>query len=244
MKIILACLFCMVGLVFANDDCLKPTDVLKQDGVLRITDGASYYEFNTNGTFRSYPIGIWSARGFIGTYTVATCPQPSDCRFTVKAKKGVMMLGADPKSDDWKIVFYVSCGVRRPPIRGGFEPTFECYYHIDELINLMKPNAGLAAADADQKRTALWQALRTDWPKANGEMDILTYCENNRLDQVFLVCRDKTLLYEMRKHRFCSYNLTEPLGTITRITFEQKEEEDKSWKLWVNGELVETLPAY
>ena len=111
MKIILASLFCMVGLVFAKDECLKATDVLKEDGVLRIADGSSYYEFSTNGTFRSYPIGRWSGRTFTGTYTVTTSSKPdADCHFTVNAKMG-WMNGFTPDPDDWKIVFYVTSGV-------------------------------------------------------------------------------------------------------------------------------------
>ena len=47
MKPSLVCLLLMDLLASAAAQSLDPSDVLKKDGILRISDGSSYYEFRT-----------------------------------------------------------------------------------------------------------------------------------------------------------------------------------------------------
>jgi hypothetical protein len=126
-------LFCCV-VVSVNAQSLDPLDILKQDGVLRISDGSSYYEFNTNGVFKSFPVGI-SGRCFDGTWTSST--DTHLLHFTVKAKMG-WMNGIQPPPDDWKIIFTIYPGVRRPAERF-HQAIFDCYWIIDELTKIPKP---------------------------------------------------------------------------------------------------------
>ncbi len=90
---------------------LDSSEVLHKDGILRISDGSSYYEFKTNGTFRSFPVAM-SGRCFDGTWTsIDDIPHVS--RFTMKAESS-WMNGEQPlphpPADDWKIVFVVYAG--------------------------------------------------------------------------------------------------------------------------------------
>ena|ERR1017187_1262264 len=135
MRKFLSCLLFSCVLISAKAQPLDPSDVLKQDGVLRISDGSSYYEFHTNGTFKSFPVGK-SGRCFDGTWTSNT--DPNSCHFTVRASMS-WMNGITPikPSDDWKIVFAVYGGTRHPAER--FHPaTFDCYFIIDELTSISK----------------------------------------------------------------------------------------------------------
>ena len=104
----------------ADTNFLAPSQVLKADGVLTITDGSSYYLFRTNGTFRSYPVGE-SGRCFDGTWTsdgdwIPGIPGPST--FTVEAK--VTWINGITAADEYrKIVFKVYPGqklrLQKPP---------------------------------------------------------------------------------------------------------------------------------
>jgi hypothetical protein len=116
---LLSCAF-----ISAKAHTLDPSDVLKQDGILRISDGSSYYEFNTNGTFWSFPIGM-SGRCFAGTWT--SNADPNSLHFTVKAKRS-WKNGIVTPPGDWKIVFTV------------YLATFDCYWIIEELANISKPD--------------------------------------------------------------------------------------------------------
>ena len=125
----------MSVLISVEAQSLNPSDVFKQDGVLRITDGSSYYEFNTNGTFRSFPVRV-SGRTFVGTCTFSG--DIDECSFAVKAKMG-WMNGFQPPPDDWRIDFVVYPGVRRPAERMRLA-VFDCYFIIDELTKIPKPD--------------------------------------------------------------------------------------------------------
>jgi hypothetical protein len=135
MKFFIALFLFCDAIVSTNATSLNPPDVFTQDGVLRITDGSSYYEFNTNGTFKSFPVGI-SGRCFDGKCTPSS--EFNLLHFAVKAKME-WMNGIQPPPDDWKIVFTIYPGTRRPADR--FHPaTFDCYWIIDELTKIPKPN--------------------------------------------------------------------------------------------------------
>jgi hypothetical protein len=135
MKAVVALFIFFCAIVSINAQSLDPSNVFKQDGILSITDGSSYYEFNTNGTFKSFPVGK-SGRCFDGKCTPSS--EFNILHFTVKAKMG-WMNGFQPPPDDWKIVFTIYPGTRRPADR--LHPaTFDCYWIIDELTKIPKPN--------------------------------------------------------------------------------------------------------
>jgi len=59
-----------LGLPFASaadQDYVGPRQVLQEDGVLRIADGSSMFEFRRDGVFESGPLGV-SGRTFKGTW--------------------------------------------------------------------------------------------------------------------------------------------------------------------------------
>ena len=134
MKPLQTCLLFACAFISARAQSLEPSDVLKQDGVLRISDGSSYYELSTNGTFKSFLVGE-SGRRFTGTWTSGADPDlhlnPTILHFTVTAKNG-WMNGFQRRPDDWRLVFSVYPGVRHPADR--LHPaTFDCYWIFDEL---------------------------------------------------------------------------------------------------------------
>jgi hypothetical protein len=136
MKIFLSLLMFACAIISTKAQSLDPSAVFKQDGILRISDGSSYYEFNTNGTFKSFPVGI-SGRTFTGTWTSSA--DINLLHFTVTAKTG-WMNGITPlQSDDWRIVLAVYPGVRHPAERFHLA-TFDCYWIIDELTKIPKPD--------------------------------------------------------------------------------------------------------
>jgi len=122
-------------LMSAKAQLLDPSVVLKQDGVLRITDGSSYFEFSTNGVFKSFPVPM-SGRTFTGTWTSSA--DRNYLSFTVTAREG-WMNGAQPPPDVWRIVFAVGPGLRSPTdVR--HLATFDGYYVIEELTKIAKPD--------------------------------------------------------------------------------------------------------
>jgi hypothetical protein len=100
---------------------------------------------------------------------------------------------------------------------------------------------GVAAEDQDATRGKLWQALRADWPKEYGKMDIQAYGENDKLDEVLLVCRGDALLYRLQTRKFAILQRSRELGPINRITFECGKH--RRWRMWVSGEVAYTLPC-
>jgi hypothetical protein len=135
MRVFLSFLIFACTIISAKAQSLDPSAVFKQDGILRISDGSSYYEFKTNGTFRSIPVGM-SGRTFTGTWTSSA--DPNYLHFTVTAKMG-WMNGIEPPQDDWRIVFAVSSGTRHPAERFR-QATFDCYWFIEELRKIPKPD--------------------------------------------------------------------------------------------------------
>jgi hypothetical protein len=135
MKTLLSFLVLACAIFSSKAQSLDPSAVLKQDGVLTISDGSSYYEFNTNGTFKSFPVDL-SGRTFTGTWT--SNADMNYLHFTVTAKMGWMNGATALQSNDWKIVFrLLSTGTRHPAER--FHPaTFDCYWFIEELTKIPK----------------------------------------------------------------------------------------------------------
>ena len=112
------------------------------------------------------------------------------------------------------------------------------------VILLAALHAGRAADSQeqnsrDEKRAKLWQSLRADWQF--GKMEIQAYCENDKLDEVLLVCRGDGLLYRLQTHKFSVIPRSRELGPINEITFECKEH--RRWRMWVNGVVDYTLPC-
>jgi len=134
MKILLSCLFASCLFISARAQSLDPSDVLKQDGILRVSDGSSYYEFRTNGTFHSFPVSV-SGRTFDGSWTSSAGPY--SITFTVTAKMG-WLNGIQPQPDDWKIVLRVDAGLKRPADRLHME-VFDGYFIFEELTKIPKP---------------------------------------------------------------------------------------------------------
>jgi hypothetical protein len=141
MKNMLFSLLFLCICISANAQSLVPLDVLKQDGVLRISDGSSYWEFNTNNTFRSFPISKsipnspWvtgTGRTFDGTWTSRT--NGNACIFTVKAKSG-WDVGLEFPGDDYKIVIAVYTGERLQADTPRLA-NFDCYWIIEELTKI------------------------------------------------------------------------------------------------------------
>ena len=133
MKIFLLFLMFACAIISTKAQSLDPSAVFKQDGILRISDGSSYYEFNTNGTFKSFPVSI-SGRTFTGTWSSSA--DSNYLHFTVTAKMG-WMNGIQPPQEDWRIVFAVGPGLRSPAdVR--HLATFDGYYLIEELTKLPK----------------------------------------------------------------------------------------------------------
>jgi hypothetical protein len=129
MKTLLSFLLLSSTLISVNAQWLNPRDVLKQDGVLRISDGSSYYEFYTNSTFKSFPVG-YSGRCFTGTWMSDADPQRLN--FTVTAKIS-WRNGYQPPPDDWRIVFSGNPFGTRHPADESHLATFDCYWIIEEL---------------------------------------------------------------------------------------------------------------
>lgn len=133
MKILLSFLMFTCAIISARAQTLDPSTVFRQDGILRVSDGSSYYEFNTNGTFKSFPVGM-SGRTFTGTWTSTA---DSDLLFfTVTAKMG-WLNGFQPPQDDWKIVFRLTSGTRHPAV-SIYPAKFDCYWYIEELRKISK----------------------------------------------------------------------------------------------------------
>jgi hypothetical protein len=137
MKIILSFLMLSCVLISTKAQEKNPSDVLKQDGVLRISDGSSYYEFRTNGTFSSFPVGN-SGRCFKGTWK--STDNPNACSFTVTAKMYWMNGGGSQPTDDWEIIFRVfHDGLKKPsPTKGPRPEVYDCYFYIEELTKIPK----------------------------------------------------------------------------------------------------------
>jgi hypothetical protein len=136
MKIFLSILLFACVITSAKAQSLDPSDVLKQDGILRISDGSSYWEFNTNGTFRSFPVGVSGRVFFAGTWTSSA--DPNVLRFTVTAKRGWMNGGGIPQ-DDWRRIVIIVTQGHRLAAKSPFLATFDCYWIIDELEKIPKP---------------------------------------------------------------------------------------------------------
>ena len=115
---------------------LQPNDVLRVDGSLALTDGSSYFVFERDGSFHSFPCSL-SGRTFQGTWTA---PYDSPCLFTVEAAAS-WVNGVSALNDYRKIVFVVyrgnkkavtaTFGVAAPP-----KEVWDGYFIIDELTKI------------------------------------------------------------------------------------------------------------
>jgi hypothetical protein len=118
----------------ADTNFLDAADVLKDDGVLALTDGSSYYVFKTNSTFSSFPISI-SGRCFDGTWTA----DPRYSRFTVEAKE-TWMNGFSATNEYRRIVFVVYRGRKKPAADRRMKYIFDGYFIIEELVKIPAPD--------------------------------------------------------------------------------------------------------
>ena len=132
--------------IFAADVArVQPEQVLKEDGILVISDGSSVYAFKADGSFSSSPLKGFRGRCLKGTWT----PNYNDMTVvTVKAK--VNWVNSLSTADDYrKIVFFLSSGKRRLSLKDewcGIDPPikpisiFDCYFLIDEMVKIPKPD--------------------------------------------------------------------------------------------------------
>ena len=134
MKIIFIWLCLASTVLAANPDFTPPMDALKIDGVLVISDGSSVYEFNSDGTFHSYPVGM-SGRVLDGTWTSEGTITTT---FTVTAANK-WMNGFQPPKESYRIVFGIYPGQIRPADELPFRRhpnIFKGYFIIDELTKV------------------------------------------------------------------------------------------------------------
>ena len=123
----------------AENDFTDPMTVLNSEGMLVVSDGSSIYRFNKDGTFISHPQGM-SGRAFSGRWT-AKESQPTE--FTAVAKYS-WMNGPSANDDYREISFVLNPGkVRAPDMRiigeAGYKHIFDCYFLIEELKKVPKP---------------------------------------------------------------------------------------------------------
>ena len=126
----------------ADPSYIDPADVLKNDGVLLISDGASFYAFKSDGVFYSFPCGM-SGRGFHGTWK-NTSQIPHTMKFEVTAEMSWMNGSMPLKGNYRRIVFFVYPGGKRPIDKYEFSASgckwvFQGYFIIDELTKIPDP---------------------------------------------------------------------------------------------------------
>lgn len=137
MNYFLTWLFLAATALAAAPDFIPPKKVFNTDDVLVISDGSSVYEFHRDGAFHSYPVGF-SGRCFDGTWTAEGNDSTT---FTVTAKFG-WMNGWNFSNDYRKVVFVVYPGHIEPADELPFKRhphIFKCYFMIDELTKIAKP---------------------------------------------------------------------------------------------------------
>ena len=142
MKMLIFWLSIVSVLCDADQNYLVPGDVLKNDGVLLICDGSSYYAFKSDGGFRSFPHGM-SGRCFDGTCK-SKKTDDNPVKLEVTAKLG-WENGIQSKDDYRRIVFFVYAGRKRPVDKSdfgafGYKEVFQGYFIIDELTEMPKPD--------------------------------------------------------------------------------------------------------
>jgi hypothetical protein len=123
----------------AENNSTDPMTVLDSEGLLVVSDGSSIYRFNKDGTFLSHPSGM-SGRAFRGTWT-AKDRQPS--KFTAIAEL-YWQNGFSAVDDYREITFLIYPGHVRPASQrsigeAGYEHIFDCYFIIEELKKIPKP---------------------------------------------------------------------------------------------------------
>jgi len=120
---------------------VEPKDVLKDNGILAVTDGSTVYEFYGNGEFHSFPIQ-YSGRCIDGNWVT---DEVSSWGF-----KAVGQLSwtshPDDKYDDFMIHFELSPGHLIPidftpsrPVQ--YTNIFKCYFIIRELRPISEKEA-------------------------------------------------------------------------------------------------------
>lgn len=125
------------GLLAGALMAVSPSEVLKTDGQLTLSDGSSYFVFKADGSFQSFPVGE-SGRTFEGTWSSQSKMQQVE----VTARQG-WVNGTSAPDDFRRIVFRINAGQRRPlakPLRGTLiQAIFDGYFLIDELVRVPGP---------------------------------------------------------------------------------------------------------
>jgi hypothetical protein len=113
-----------------------PAVVMEKHGSFAISDGASWYSFSKDGSFKSGPMGM-SGRTFEGKWTLS-----DEMMFTVIAKVG-WYNGGVPRDDYRRIVFRISRPAKRPEMAavrmGGAPDLFDANWYIEEMVKVPKP---------------------------------------------------------------------------------------------------------
>jgi hypothetical protein len=143
--------FFLTGSLFAAgtnslDPFVDPMKVLREDGVLTVSDGSSYYMFLTNGVFISGPEwmngrvfeGKWTAKRFLPD----SFESPCGCTFKITAKMSwATGIGRPPEYR--RIVLTIGPGFKKGETRKFAKQStsmFHCYFTIDELVEIPKPS--------------------------------------------------------------------------------------------------------
>ncbi len=136
-------IFLGVAMAAAAETNCTPRQALESFKQFTLSDGASYYRFAEDGTFKSGPMGM-SGRELNGTWKTSDGE-----RFIIVAKVG-WMNGLNLPGDYRRIVFHISHLRKQTPKTepsggisiGGSPPPedlFQGYWFIDEFVKTEKP---------------------------------------------------------------------------------------------------------
>jgi hypothetical protein len=113
-------------------------ELIKAEGSLALSDGASFFVFKADGTFESFPDGM-SGRTLKGTWKA---PPGEDLLIEVIAVQS-WMNGGSIQDDYRKLVFAIYSGKTRPFTGSGMgdspKRVFEGYWLLQELTKTAKP---------------------------------------------------------------------------------------------------------
>ena len=130
----------------AQTNALDPSDVLKREGVLMLSDGSTFYIFKTNGIFTSLPANF-SGPALDGTYVLSSMTTNLS-RFTAQARTSWVNSIQTP-AEYRRIVIAVYPGHMRPAFQKGeyrllgrplpTNKVFECRFVVEENTKIPRP---------------------------------------------------------------------------------------------------------
>lgn len=126
----------------AAQELPQVSDIIQNEGQFAFTDSASYYLFRSDGRFESGPLGL-SGRTIAGHWKLRR-----DRAFEIEGKWG-WVNGLSPRDDFRRMTLSLS-GPSDPTEPKDLSPVsppeffkvYKCYFVIDELVKIPKPEAG------------------------------------------------------------------------------------------------------